>query len=390
MGGRGTRVARWLGMRNHHSTQSSSSSSISEALRHRVAGAVEMCGSVLAGVSAALPAMGARLKRGEEISDEGAVKIASDAYLYGYPLVTMEMTRRVLTNVAVAGNMSAPMGQFAKSRAYPDASFKAVTAPNADTLYTNAWLDLSTEPYVLGVPDMRGRYYLLPMLDAWTEVFQVPGKRTTGTGPQKYLITGPGWKGEVPADTLQYKAPTNLVWILGRIYSSGTPEDYAEVHALQDQMSLVPLSAYGKPYTPPRNQVDPSIDMTTAVRNQVNGMNAREYFGLLAQLMVKNPPTAADAAMLLKMAQIGIVPGKALDEHRFSTRDRQVVGSRKDQVGGTARHPPQERMGSAATDGQVRHQLSRARVRHRDRPRREPARGCGLSDVEGGRRRTCL
>ena len=106
-----------------------------------------------------------------------------DAYVYGYPLVTMELTRRVLTNVAAPVGNLAPMGQFAKLRTYPTPADKQVTAPNADTLYTTAWLDVSTEPYALSLPDMRGRYFLMPMLDGWTDVFQVPGKRTTGTRP---------------------------------------------------------------------------------------------------------------------------------------------------------------------------------------------------------------
>ncbi|MGO4842367.1 DUF1254 domain-containing protein, partial [Rhizobiaceae sp. 2RAB30] len=106
-----------------------------------------------------------------------------------------------------------------------------------------------------------------------TNVFQVPGKRTTGTGPQTYAITGPGWTGTLPEGVIQYESPTNLVWLLGRIYCTGTPEDYAEVHALQDEFKLVPLSAYGKDYTPPPGKVDPSIDMKTAVREQVNRMD---------------------------------------------------------------------------------------------------------------------
>jgi hypothetical protein len=108
------------------------------------------------------------------------------------------------------------------------------------------------------------------MLDAWTNVFQVPGKRTTGTGAQTYAITGPGWKGTLPPGVTEYKSPTSLVWLIGRIYCTGTPEDYAAVHALQDEIKLVPLSAYGKPYTPPLGKVDPSIDEKTAVRAQVN------------------------------------------------------------------------------------------------------------------------
>ena len=91
------------------------------------------------------------------------------------------------------------MGQFANARTYPDASFKDVTAPNADTLYSSAWLDLSKEPYVLSLPDEGDRYYLIPMLDGWTDVFQVPGKRTTGDKAQTYAITGPGWNGNAAA-----------------------------------------------------------------------------------------------------------------------------------------------------------------------------------------------
>jgi hypothetical protein len=243
--------------------------------------------------------------------------LASDAYIFGYPLVTMEMTRRVMTNVANVEGTRGPMGQFVKARQYPNASFRDVTAPNADTLYTLAWVDLAKEPWVLGIPDMKDRYFLFPMLDGWTDVFQVPGKRTTGTGAQTYAITGPGWTGALPAGVKEYKSPTNLVWILGRIYCTGTPEDYAAVHALQDQFKLVPLSSYGKDYTPPPGKVDPTVDMKTAVREQVNRMDAKEYFTLLCDLMKANPPSAADAKELAKFEQIGIVAGKDFDASKF-------------------------------------------------------------------------
>ena len=201
---------------------------------------------------------------------------------YGYPLVTMEMTRRVITNAAKPEGTHAPMGQMIKLREYPTAAFRDVTAPNADTLYTTAFFDVGKEPWVLSLPDMKGRYY--PDADArrLDQRFQVPGTRTTGTGAQTYAITGPGWSGTLPAGVKEYKSPTDIVWLLGRIYCTGTPEDYAAVHALQDEVKLVPLSAYGKPYTPPPGKVDPSIDMKTPVRDQVNRMAAMDYFTLLA------------------------------------------------------------------------------------------------------------
>jgi hypothetical protein len=151
------------------------------------------------------------------------------------------------------------------------------------------------------------------MLDGWTNVFQVPGTRTTGTKAQKYAITGPGWSGTLPAGVTEYKAPTSLVWILGRIYCTGTPEDYKAVHALQDQFSVVPLSSYGKPYKPEPGTVDPAIDMKTAVREQVNAMDGAAYFKLFAELLKANPPATEDAPMVAKLAKIGVVPGQDFD-----------------------------------------------------------------------------
>ena len=243
--------------------------------------------------------------------------LAIEAYIYAYPLVTMELTRRSLTNVAAPEASKAPMGQFIKLRGYPAVDNHAVTAPNADTLYTIVWLDVSKEPWIVSTPDMKDRFFLLPMLDGWTNVFDVPGKRTTGTGAQKFAITGPGWKGTLPPGVRQYRSPTGMVWMLGRIYCTGTPEDYAQVHALQDQMSAVPLSSYGKPYTPPPAQVDPGFDTKAAVRDLVEGMDAKSFFTLFAQLLRTNPPTTADAPMVAKLAKIGIVPGQDFDASRL-------------------------------------------------------------------------
>ena len=273
--------------------------------------------SLLAGTSAirlSHAELGSFLGIGEGLED---FWLATDAYIYGYPLVTMEMTRRVITNVATVEGTRGPMGHIIKLRHYPDATFRDVTAPNADTLYTTSFFDVGKEPYVLSIPDMKDRYYLMPMLDGWTNVFQVPGKRTTGTGAQTYAITGPGWTGTLPAGVKQYKSPTNIVWLLGRIYCTGTPEDYAAVHRLQDEFKLVPLSAYGQAYTPPPGKVDPSIDMKTAVREQVNLMDAVAYFTLLAQLMKTNPPSAADAPALTRFAKIGLVPGQDFDASKL-------------------------------------------------------------------------
>jgi hypothetical protein len=266
-------------------------------------------------VEKAAEKVGAEVKA--DAKEVEARETAIDAYMYAYPLLTMEITRRVMTNVEKPEGSKAPMGQFARLRTYPAVDDHSVTAPNADTLYTLTWLDVSKEPWILSIPDMKDRYFLLPMLDGWTNVFQVPGKRTTGTNARKYAITGPGWSGTLPAGVTEYKAPTGMVWVLGRIYCTGTPEDYKAVHALQDQVSAVPLSAYGKPYTPEPGKVDSAIDMKAAPRDQVNAMDGATYFKLFAELLKTNPPAADDAPMVAKLAKIGIVPGQDFDASKL-------------------------------------------------------------------------
>lgn len=277
--------------------------------RAATAGGLSLAGTMLSGT--------ARAEVGDWLASLGQgledFWIATDAYIFGYPLVTMEMTRRVMTNVAAPEGTRAPMGHLVRLREYPSAAFRDVTAPNADTLYTTGWVDVGAEPWVLSIPDMKDRYFLFPMLDGWTNVFQVPGTRTTGTGAQAYAITGPGWQGELPPGVKQYESPTALVWILGRIYCTGTPEDYAAVHALQDQVTLTPLSAYGKDYAAPAGKVDPAVEMKKAVREQVNALDTTAYFTLLAQLMKANPPSAADDPALERFARIGLVPGQDFD-----------------------------------------------------------------------------
>jgi hypothetical protein len=271
--------------------------------------------------SASLPAT-AQSASGEK----SAQQIAVDAYIYAYPLVTMEWTRRSFVNVAAASPTKAPMGQFANMESYPAVDDHRVTAPNADTLYSTAWLDVSKEPYVFSIPDMHGRFFLMPMLDGWTTVFQVPGKRTTGTGAQKILITGPGWSGTVPAGLTHYASPTGLVWILGRTYCTGTKADYAAVHALQAQLSLVPLSAYGTKYTPPAGTVNPGYEFKGSVRDNVDAMSANDYFSLFADLMKTNPPVLPqDAAIVAEMAKIGIVPGQSFDASKLDAATRQAI-----------------------------------------------------------------
>jgi len=231
-------------------------------------------------------AVGIAQDQQQSLTEGEAFKLGVDAYIYGYPLVVMDSVRRVNTNVAEPQGMSAPMGQFAHSRSFPDASKRVIAGANVDTLYSFAWLDLSHGPYVLHLPDAHGRFYLMPMLDGWSEVVGNPGTRTTGDKAGDYAITGPQWTGTLPAGVKQIKSDTNMLWIAGRTYTSGTPQDYDAVHAMQDQYTLVPLASFGKPKpTPEKGVVDRSIDMTTPPRDQIDKLDTAEFFKRLAHLM---------------------------------------------------------------------------------------------------------
>jgi hypothetical protein len=247
------------------------------------------------------------------LSADEVQKIGVEAVVYGLPLVVMDLTRRASTNVAgPQPNAHAPINQFGNALKYPPASDHTVVRMNIDTLYSWAWLDLSKEPMVLSVPDTHGRFYMMPMLDAWTNVFASPGTRTTGNGAGHFAVVGPGWKGALPPGVKEIKAPTSMVWIIGRTQTNG-PNDYAAVNALQQQYKLTPLSAFGTAYTPPSGVVDPAVDMKVGPADQLAKMDAATFFKSLARLMVSNPPPAADASVLAMLAKIGVVPGQDFD-----------------------------------------------------------------------------
>lgn len=248
-----------------------------------------------------------------DAKEKAALAAGAEAVVYGLPLVIMDLTKQKSTNVPRPESFSAPVNQFVHARAFPDASFKDVVRANVDTLYSIAWLDLSREPMVLSVPDTKGRYYLMPMLDAWTNVFASPGKRTTGTKPGHFAITGPGWAGTLPKGVQQIKAPTAMVWIIGRTQTNG-PKDYAAVHAIQDGYRLAPLSAFGKRrYTAPEAPVNAAVDMKTPPVDQLKAMSSAAFFDRLATLLKANPPPASETRVLAKLAAIGIVPGETFD-----------------------------------------------------------------------------
>ncbi|MCU1717064.1 DUF1254 domain-containing protein [Pseudomonas sp. 5P_3.1_Bac2] len=253
--------------------------------------------------------------------------LARDVYMYAYPLVVMDLTMRQSTNVPDANTTArrAPINQFAHYREYPSAEAKEVVRFNFDTLYSLAWLDVSKEPMILSLPDSQGRYYLAPLLDMWTDVYAVPGTRTTGNKAGNYAITAPGWKGELPAGVEEIKSPTSLTWLITRILTNG-PADYANVHQFQDHLKITPLSLWGTDYTPPVKQpVDATIDNKTPPQHQINAMDGVQVLTRFAQLLKTHQPHANDYPILHRMRALGLEPGKDFDTSRFSPEQLQVL-----------------------------------------------------------------
>ncbi len=247
------------------------------------------------------------------ITEEAAHAIAVDAYTYFYPLLSMELSRRQFTNAEPGKEFGkGPMNTFVNAPEYPPADFKGVVRSNFDTLYSSTWLDMTKEPMIVSAPDTDGRYYMLPMLDMWSDVFACPGTRTTGTEAGNFLVTPPGWTGVVPDGFSHIAAPTPYLWIIGRTKTDG-PADYDAVHKIQAGYKVTPLSQWGKKVQLPRVTIDPGVDMKTPPKIQVDTMAAAKYFAYAAELLKVNPPHITDEPIIAQMKSIGIEVGKSFE-----------------------------------------------------------------------------
>jgi hypothetical protein len=287
-------------------------------------------GTIAAGFAAASGVSMTAPAKAQSLSPTEAQRIAEDAYIYGYSLITTEVTRVQMSNVPKVDGLTAPMGQFINVPKYPPADYRGVSAPNADTLYSIIWVDLS-EPQVFSHPDMGSRYYLFEVVDLWmTDSKSSPSRRTADGKAANYLFTGPGWKGAVPAGMKHFPMDTRYMCILGRTYADGTEQDYKAVNALQAQYKFTPLAAWGKPYTPvaPPVNPNPGYSMTDKPQTVILAMGTEGYFNLMAKLMAQAaPPAGIDAPIIARMAKIGVVPGKPFE---MSKLDPAVQAALKD------------------------------------------------------------
>ena len=230
----------------------------------------------------------------------------------------MDLTRKQLINLdPKVSQMGGPANAFTHIRAFPTAEMRAVVRPNFDTLYSSAWLDLTNGPVVVSTADTGGRYFLLPMLDMWTDVFAVPGKRTNGTGAANFVLIPPGWSGNLPQEVERIDAPTPYVWIIGRTQTNGV-KDYDAIHKIQDSYKITLLADWGKPPRMIEQKIDAAVDTKTEPLRQVNEMPALEYFKYAAELMKQNPPHVTDWSIIARMKRIGLEPGNSFDTTKVS------------------------------------------------------------------------
>jgi len=271
------------------------------------------------------------------------IKRVSNAYLFGYPLVIMDLTRQLMEKSWQ--HTDRPNNSFHHLQDFPDHTFKNVVRPNNDTLYSIAWLDLSVEPLILSVPDTQGRYYVIPLMDAWTNVFASVGKRTSGTHASQHMIVGPQWNGDVNPDIELIRAPTNMVWIIGRIQTNGKA-DIPAVVQLQNGFTLTPqsdwdMSASNTPVAGQAKQVNSAFAkaLPTTTRSQTSEVNvtepskvdlnkylaempASQFFEILSTLMLTQPTSGQDSEAIKNLSDIGITADEVFvsEEQNFLHR----------------------------------------------------------------------
>lgn len=241
---------------------------------------------------------------------ETALDVAVDAYVYLYPLVLLDFTRRLMTTCEGVGH--APANRFAHVARPLPASFRDVVRPSFDTYQSFAWLDVAREPVIVSVPDAGDCHYLLAMIDMWTDLVAAPGTRTSGNWPAVYAVAAPGWEGDLPEGARRIEAPTPDVWMLGHFQPDGGGE------SLQSQLRIVPLSRwrrdrecrlrlhYGRLPVPSLGSPGPPVQ-------QVDAMTASEFFVRGIELLGRNRPHVNDHAVLERMERIGLVAGEPLD-----------------------------------------------------------------------------
>jgi len=302
---------------------------------------------------------------GPVVSAEELRDIAVDAYLYAYPMVLMEATRRASTQVQTSLAGKAPMNQFGHRTVFPDPGATDVAWPSTDMLYSSLWYDVSRQPLMVRVPASGGRYYVLSLLDMWTDEYASRGTRTTGNGEQTFAIVGPHWQGTPPIGVEVVRSPTSMGWLIARIQTGG-PAEYGAVNQFQAGMTATPMAApppalatpprrgAAKPATWPQSPSSPGyvpvgapstlpppmMPASSVTWNaqgspgqQVAAMDPATFFTVFAELLQANPPHANDNAILSRMRRIGLAGPQPFSYSRLDPVVQQALADARPVAG---------------------------------------------------------
>ncbi|CAM3420591.1 DUF1254 domain-containing protein [Bordetella flabilis] len=322
-----------------------------------------LCGLAAVGAAAAPP------------MDTGQARsIASDAYVYAYPLVLMDVARQVQTNVEAADAAmggGAPVNQFTHMRRPADALLHGHSYPDVETLWSSLWFDVTKEPLLIEIPNAGGRYYTMTLADMWTDVFAAPGTRTVQDGPQVYAIVAPTWQGKLPKPAIALRAPTSVGLLTLRVAYRGMA-DAGAAQSFQAGLQATPLSRWGRKNAPQAGHFDVAQSRRAPV-DQVADMNPQAFFAAFAELAAKYPPHANDYPILQRMARLGLAPGTRFDMSRLPADMRMAVeaGVQRGQASvrspmqprprpGDAWRMPDRRRGAYGTDYALRARAARA------------------------------
>jgi hypothetical protein len=260
----------------------------------------------------------------DEAMAKQAYALGVSAYLWGYPMVVMQKSRDAMTKGGEApvtpdqfnksGLLFAPVNQVATAWGMLGPKFSAVQSGNSDTQYSVTWYDSSKEPYILHLPNSKGRYYTYQFIDAWTNNYHYASTRTMGSQEQNYALAAPGWKGKLPEGVIRVDSPTPTGFIIGRWFVA-SEKDVAAVNAIQEQVTMTPLSSYGKSYSPPKVKVVPA--------KKYSGDLA--FFEQLGDTLALNGAPAADAGLLGLLKNIGLTIDHGFDATGLSDGEKKSL-----------------------------------------------------------------
>jgi hypothetical protein len=252
------------------------------------------------------------------LSPEG--RKALTALIYGYPYVFFDTIRGIFTNVeapsADPNLLFAPVNQFMHAPREQTRMNEQGVAPNSDTLYSSAFIDVGKEPVVWHVPAWAGHYYVCPLHNMIADNISI-GTRTNADQAVDYVITGPHWWGQLPAGLRRVQTDSDHLWTVCRIRQDWSKASLDSAHAFQHGMSLVPLSQWksGHRYVPPRGSIDLAItpDMHKRISVAVEEHGPVEFLSRLAMLFTVETPTPDDRDMVALLREFGVVEGQKFD-----------------------------------------------------------------------------